>query len=126
MTEKQLHKQICNYLHLQYPKVIFTTDASGLRMSIGEAVRVKKLRSSNNFPDIMIFETVKDYYNYSFCGLFLEIKIKSPYKKNSTEILAVHKNQNEFHKQLRKRGYIALFVWTFEMAKQTIDKYLKK
>ena len=134
MTEKQLHKQICDYIHLQYPKVIFNTDMSGLKLSIGEAVRAKKLRSSNGFPDIQILETREINgcvmfegqlcKAFHFCGLFLEIKIASPFKKNNT-VFSKYKHQDEMHKELRKRGYLAVFVWSFEMAKEIIDKYLK-
>jgi hypothetical protein len=128
MTEKQLHKQITDYLHLQYPKCIFTTDSSGLRMSIGEAVRVKKLRSSNDFPDIMIFEPKpigKNKDLFYCCGLFIEVKIESPFKKKSNDILKEHAGQYEMINKLKERGYWAVFVWTFDMAKDTIDKYLK-
>ena len=77
ITEKQLHLQICTYLKLQYPKIIFATDGSGLRVSIGEAKRLKKLRSSNGIPDIIIFRPSKSHN-----GLFLEVKAKSPFKKD--------------------------------------------
>ena len=56
MKEDKLHKSICDYIKLQYPKVIFNTDLSGIKLSIGMAKKVKGLRSSNSFPDITIYE----------------------------------------------------------------------
>jgi len=128
ITEKQLHLQICTYLKLQYPKVIFNTDASGMKMSIGEAVRVKKLRSSNSIPDIVIYE---QYYpninlNLSYAGLFLEVKAKTPYKKDGKLKAGEHlQKQNNMLNSLNEKGYKAVFVWEFEQAKEIIDKYLK-
>ena len=133
MTEEQLHKQICEYIKLQYPNVIFNTDMSGIPLSMSQRIKAKKLRSSNGFPDIQILESNNDYF-----GLFLEVKKETPYKKNkelkkSTSTEKVNgvkvrydhlQRQNDMHVKLRKRGYAASFVWTFEMAKGIIDEYL--
>ena len=122
MTEKQLHLQICTYLKLQYPKIIFATDGSGLRVSIGEAKRLKKLRSSNGIPDIIIFRP-----NKSHNGLFLEVKAKSPFKKDGYLYANVHlREQWQMIIKLKCLKYEALFVWNFEMAKKTIDNYMQE
>ena len=122
MSEKELHKNICQFIKLQYPSVIFTTDGSGLRLSIGEAVRFKKLRSGNAIPDIVIYETTPDY-----CGLFLEIKKESPYKKDGTLKKNAHlQEQADMIENLNKRGYRATFVWEFDEAINIIKEYLCK
>lgn len=137
MTEKQLHKQICDYLKLQYPKVLFNTDMSGIKLTIGQATQAKKLRSDNGFPDIIIYEP-RLIDNYS-SGLFLEVKKETPYKKdgelkkmvryehiNGLKVPYDHlKQQNEMHIKLRKRGFKCEFVWFLDMAKEMIDNYLK-
>jgi hypothetical protein len=139
LSEKKLHKQICDYLKLQYPKVIFNTDLSGLKLTIGQATQLKNLRSSTGFPDIMIFHAKKcgvvDFEikgeNYSvpafnFCGLFLEVKKESPFLKNGNLKENEHLKEQQFvHEKLRKQGYLTLFVWNFDDAKYTIDNYLK-
>jgi len=56
ISEEKLHSQICEYLRIQYPKILFKSDMSGIRLTIGQAKKVKKLRSSNAFPDIEILE----------------------------------------------------------------------
>ena len=81
MSEKLEHKQICRYLRIQYPDVIFNTDLSGIKLNQFQAIAVKELRSSNGFPDIMIFEARK-----GFNGLFIELKRTGEviYKKDGT------------------------------------------
>lgn len=150
MTEEQLHSQICTYLKAQYPKILFNSDMAGVRLTIGQAKKVKKLRSSNAYPDIVIYEKsnirkdlgalIQKYcYDEIFFALFLEVKKETPYRKNGKlkkqtayEIINGKKikydhlqRQNEMHEKLRQREYIAEFVWSFDMAKKIIDNYLK-
>ena len=130
MTESQLHSQICQYLKLQYPKVLFNTDMSGIKLTIGQAAKAKKLRSNNGFPDIVIYECHESWPNgelYKSFALFLEVKKCSPFKKNSFELLKNEhiEMQAEMHKILESKGYECHFVWTFDMAKEIIDNYLK-
>lgn len=126
MTEKQLHKAITMYIKCQYPKVIFNTDLSGVYLPKKTAKEVKELRSSNSFPDIVIYE--QGIFNDISCNaLFLEVKKETPYKKNGY----IKKSQNnhlanqEFMiKKLNSRGFYACFVWSFDQAKKIIDNYL--
>jgi len=120
LTEKILHKTICKYIKLQYPKVIFITDGSGLRVSIGEAKRLKQLRSSNGIPDIIIFKP-SEYYH----GLFLEVKTKRPYKKDGDLFSNEHlQEQSNMINRLMGLGYYAKFVWSFNQATKIIDDYM--
>ena len=129
ISEKQLHLQICTYLKMQYPKVIFTTDASGIKTSIGEAVRFKKIRSDNAMPDIVIYHQSIEkgiYFNTHWHALFLEVKKETPYKKDGQFKKNKHIEQQWFMLQrLNALHYKAEFVWTFDMAKEIIDNYLK-
>jgi len=121
IPEKDLHKQICIYIKAQYSSVIFNTDLSGIKLTIGQAKKAKRLRSSKSFPDITIYETNNIYH-----GLFLEVKKVSPFKKDGTLFKSEHlENQAEMIRKLNKRGYLAQFVWTFDKAKYIIDNYLK-
>lgn len=55
--EAILHQQVCQYLRMQYPDVIFRTDfAAGVKMTMGQAVRHKKLQSGKAYPDLFIAE----------------------------------------------------------------------
>lgn len=121
LSEKQLHRQICDYLNIQYKNVLFNTDMSGIKLTIGQATQAKKLRSGNGFPDIIIYES-----NDHFKALFLEVKKETPFKKDGKLKKSDHlKEQHDMHFKLWEKGYFAKFVWTFEMAKKLIDDYLR-
>jgi hypothetical protein len=121
VSEKTLHRQVCEYLKKAYPKVIFNTDMAGIKLSIGQAKQVKNLRSSNAFPDIAIYESSKGIH-----GLFLELKSDCPYKKSGELKTDAHlKEQEHMLIELAERGYLAFFAWEFQQAKMIIDSYLK-
>jgi hypothetical protein len=50
-TEATVHSQVCKYLNYQYPKVLFNTDLSGIKLTIGQAHKVKSIRSGRAWPD---------------------------------------------------------------------------
>ena len=121
MTEKDLHLAVCSYLKLQYPNVIFTSDLSGLKLTIGQSVQIKKMRSSNGIPDILIFKPNSIYH-----GLFIELKkgnIKV-YKKDGSFISDHIKEQFEMRLKLNDLNYFANFAFGFDEAKKMIDWYM--
>jgi hypothetical protein len=120
--EETLHIAICNYIKIQHPRVLFTSESSGIRVSIYQAKKLKSMRSCAGLPDIMIFEPRKNYY-----GMFLEIKREGTiiYKKDGDIRADDHlKEQEEILHRLKQRGYFAEFVVGFEQAKAIIDYYL--
>jgi hypothetical protein len=129
ISEKQLHSQICQYIKIQYQNIIFNTDLSGIKLSIGQAKQLKFLRSSKGIPDIVIYHPMQ-IGQTTFYGLFLEVKKESPYKKMKTGYVIKeneHLREQKFIiDRLCELGYIACFVWSFDMAKNLIDNYLKK
>jgi hypothetical protein len=119
--ENDLHIAICKYLQHQYPKVLFTSESSGLRVTISQARKLKSMRSCSGLPDIMIFEPRKNYH-----GLFLEVKREGTiiYKKNGELTADKHiREQEEILHQLKEKGYFAEFVVGFDEAKAIIDYY---
>ena len=68
-AEENLSLAVCKYLKLAYPSVIFTAESSGIRVSIGIAVKMKNQRSCNGLPDLMILEPRGNYH-----GLMIELK----------------------------------------------------
>ena len=123
MTEKQLHKQVCGYIKLQYQKVIFISDMSGLKTSIGVAVQMKALRSSRAIPDLIILHP-----SNGFAGLIIEIKVNvsDVYKKNGMIKTNQHiLEQSEMLKRLSSLGYVAEFGIGFDDCKQIIDSYFE-
>ena len=117
--EENLHIAICNYLKLQYPNVIFTSEASGVRMTIGQAVKLKKMRSGGKLPDLWILEPRGGYH-----GLFIELKAE-PYLKKDGWFKTNHiKEQAETIARLMDKGYAATFAVGFDDTKATIDSYM--
>ena len=135
MTESDLQNDLCDYLRLQYPSVIFISDSSGLRVPIQIGKRLKRLRSGRGIPDLFIIEP-----NKIFKALFLELKKETPYKldgelKKQKAYRMIGDIKLEFDHILEQsniidelvlKGYFASFCWSFEMGRDIIDKYMKQ
>lgn len=121
--EESIHRMVAEYIKIQYPKVIFRTDfAAGIRMTIGQAVKHKKLQSSDKYPDLFLAEPRGGY-----AGLYLELK------RDESEVFTKKgewredehvKGQREMLRKLREKGYSANFGLGFEDAKIAIDQYM--
>ena len=148
--ESNVQLKVCKYLKDNYPNVIFMCDlASG--MNLGQAIggMNSRMRSSRGQPDLFIAAVKKTVVKlggsehmkiessvYDKCGLFIEIKRDSVYKKDGTlksqkikdkktGLYYDHlKEQEEILQQLRKQGYKAEFGCGFEECKKIIDEYL--
>ena len=123
MSERTLHRAVCDYIRLQYPDVIFNTDLSGAtKLTVWQAVALKSLRSGRGFPDIVIYEPRKDYH-----GLFIELKQEGTklYNKNGEPATPHIAEQVDMMLRLDDNGYAAGFAVGFDEAKTIIDNYLK-
>ncbi|WP_339663500.1 hypothetical protein [Croceibacter atlanticus] len=121
MSEFTEHKAIANYLKLQYPKTIFTSDSSGIRLSIGNAKKMLSLKASYKIPDLIILQP-----NDHYCGLIIEIKAKdkSPFLKDGSLSKSNHvQQQNNTLQMLNDYGYKAVFGVGFEDCINIIDNY---
>lgn len=120
--EESLSIQICKYLDLQYPNVLYFCDSSGIRLTIGQAVIAKKQRCKSwKIPDLIILSPSKGYH-----GLVIELK------KNREEVYTKDGNfrknehiqaQNDSLCHLIKNGYYAAFACGFDQTKNIIDCY---
>lgn len=122
--EYQLQKQVCKYISIQYPDVLFLSDTvASVRLSMPQAIRNKQIQKQGfKCPDLVILEP-----RGKFNGLFIELKIKSPFKKNGELLKNEHlEGQQKTIIQLWARGYEAQFATGFEEAKMIIDKYMKQ
>jgi len=121
--EEKIQMQLSDYIKIQYPDVIFTFDASGLRLPISLAVKAKRMRSGRGIPDMMIFATGVGYN-----GLFIEIKANRSdvyLKDNITLKKDEHiGEQSIMLRRLRSEGYYATFGVGFDGCKKIIDWYL--
>jgi len=122
--EYDLQVAVCRYLSYQYPDVEYMSDTiANLKLTQTQASRNKKIQK-NGFkcPDILILEPKNN-----FCGLFIELKLETPYKKDGTIKASANdhlKGQLETIEKLNAKGYKAFFSWGFDMTKEIIDNYL--
>lgn len=120
--EFQLQKQVCKYLKLQYKDVLFLSDTiASVKLTAVQAERNAMIQKRGfKTPDLIIFEARRGFH-----GLFIELKIKSPYKKDGEIFTNEHlQGQEATIKTLRDKGFYADFKWTFQDAKDLIDWYL--
>ncbi len=117
--EEAIQKAVCIYLRLQYPSVIFTSESSGVKLTMGQAVKAKKMRSGDKLPDLWILEPSKGYH-----GLLIELKAEDPYTKKGTPKTDHIAKQLETIAKLNDKGYCAVMCNGFNEAKQMIDSYL--
>lgn len=123
-AEESAHSAICRYLRMQYPDVIFHSDSSGVKLTMGQATALKKTRSAGEkIPDLFIAE-VSGYYS----GLYLEIKKdreelynKAGQIRNSEHINA----QKATLEKLNKKGYCAMFAGGSAEGAAIIEYYMK-
>lgn len=122
-TENNLQIAVSTYIKLQYPNVIFTSESSGIRVSIGTAKKMKAQRSKHKLPDLIILEPKGIWH-----GLCLELK------KSVDDYLTKDKRfrENEHIQEqlltlveLQNKGYYARFSGGFEETKSIIDWYMK-
>lgn len=121
MSEYNEHRAVCQYLKLQYPKVIFLSDGSGVRVTPGIANQIKNLKSGRGIPDLIILEPRGGYH-----GLCIEMKAKDStvFKKDGSLRKDKHlEEQWEVLKRLLNKGYYATFAIGRDDAMAIIDDY---
>lgn len=121
--EALVHQYVCDYLKLQYPDVIFRTDfAAGIKMTVGQATKHKRMQHGRAYPDLFIAEP-----NGEYAGLFIELKNEGvkTHKKDGTLVSNPHIiEQARMLEMLQAKGYYASFASGFDQAKELIDEYL--
>lgn len=125
--EESIQIFIARHMRIRYPDVIFNSDiASGMRLTIGQAVKAKAMRSSRAQPDIIILEP-----RGKFNGLCIEIKkgIYDVYLKDGVTISNAKsskhvREQNDMLIRLREKGYFAEFGFGISGCIKIIDEYM--
>lgn len=126
-SETAVQEKLVSYLRKHHSSVLFNADMAGVNLTMGQAVKARKAGAINSaHPDLVIYEP--RIYNNRICSaLFVELKKENAavFKKNGELYKSEHLHkQNEYHKQLIKRGYEACFCAGYESAKNKIEKYL--
>ncbi|NOQ31759.1 MAG: hypothetical protein GQ570_11615 [Helicobacteraceae bacterium] len=122
--EKDLEDDVSEFLQTKYKKVLYRFDAvAGLKLSIGQANRIKKLHGVNNrgFVDLTIFESNRYYH-----ALMIELKITTPYLKDGKTLKKDKhlKEQSDYHQKLRDKGYAVYFATGLKECIEIIDEYM--
>lgn len=119
--EKQLHISLCKYLKLAHPSMYFDSDPSGLRVTIGIRKQLKATRSNHAHLDLFIAEARGNFH-----GMFLELKAKTPFKKDGGLKKDEHlEEQVKTMAILTTRGYYCEHAWKLYDAIKLIEDYLK-
>ncbi|WP_336716290.1 hypothetical protein [Chryseobacterium mucoviscidosis] len=121
--EFELQKRVCAYLRAAHPEALFMSDTiASLKLTKMQAVRNSQIQKKGfKTPDLIIFEP-----RGGFTGLFVELKIESPFKLNGELKADKHiQEQAESIERLKKRGYHASFQWDFDKIVKLINWYLK-
>lgn len=124
--EYDLQVAVCKYLSNQYSDVEYMSDTiANLKLTKTQASRNKKIQKIGfKCPDIIILEP-----RNNFSALFIELKLKTPFKKNGEIKASTNdhlKGQLETIEKLNKKGYSAHFSWGFDMTKEIIDNYFNQ
>lgn len=120
--EYQLQKAVCQYLDLQFPEVMYLSDTvAQVKLTMPQAARNKAIQKEGfKCPDLLILEPRNGWH-----GLFIELKTKSPFKKDGNLYENEHlKGQAKTIGKLTEKGYLACFSWSFQQTKKIIDDYL--
>lgn len=120
-NEEQLHMMVCDYIRMQYPDVLFRTDMGGVKLTMGQAIKAKRMNGGRRaWPDLFVAARRGRYG-----GLFIELKNKNIYRKDGTLLKSEHlAEQQAVLDSLCAAGYCAVFAVGFTDAKMVIDNYL--
>lgn len=120
--EFKLQQQVCKYLELKYKGTPFFSDTiANVKLNVIQASRNKSIQKNGfKMPDLVILQP-----NYYYAGLFIELKIKTPYKQNGELKKDEHlQGQQNTINQLNELGYFAAFAVGFDEALEIIDDYM--
>lgn len=104
------HCVVVDYILRQYPDTLMTIAPNGIKLTMMQGVRFKRMGYRAGTPDILIFEPKGKWH-----GLFLEMK------REKGGVVSEH--QKEFLKRANERGYYAVVCRGFDEAKKVIDEY---
>jgi hypothetical protein len=109
--ESKIQELVVRYLRVAYPTALFCASSGGARMSMKQALVMKRTGYVRGFPDLAIYEPRNGKH-----GLFLEIK---------TEKGVASEFQKDWQTNLIARGYEAKICKGFEATIKVIDEYFR-
>lgn len=127
--EESIQRQVCRYLKLQFPHVIFRTDFTAGRIPLtpNQGRQYAALQSGSGFPDVFIFEPSRGFH-----GMGLELKkdgttviLKTGPRKGKVSSNPHIQSQAAVINQLRHKGYYATFAIGIDDALKKINWYFE-
>jgi hypothetical protein len=121
--EYDLQKSVCKFINLQYPKVLYLSDTiASIKLTKPQQGRNKAIQKNGfNCPDLLILQP-----NDTYKGLFIELKVLTPFKKDGNLKASNHLlGQWNTIQDLNQLGYFACFSWGLEMTINIINLYIK-
>lgn len=110
--EYHIQVALVNWIKVNYPDVLFTIAPNGMKLSIGSAVKLKRMGYSRGTPDLILLEPRSSHH-----GLFIELK---------TETGRLSPEQKKWQEDLLARDYTAVVCRSFNEATTIIKGYLKQ
>lgn len=119
-VEEKIQIDIFSWLKEKHPDVVACSEPSGVRVSMGLATKLKKMRSAHTHLDILVLEPRGNFH-----GLIIELKAKNIYKKSGELLKNEHlEEQQKTINLLNSKGYKACFAVGYDDAIQKINDYL--
>jgi hypothetical protein len=121
-TEYEIQRDIFSWaaqMEHKYPELKWLNGSlNGVRLSIGYAVKMKRIGMKRGFPDINLPVNRRGFNRTlnTYFGLYIELK---------TEKGTVSKEQKEWIKHLQSQGYFACVCKGKEAAIRIITHYLE-
>lgn len=122
--EYKIQAAFVREMSVRYPNVmVFSDCAAHIKKTMIQQQRANALSTpGEKWPDVFIAQPSGEY-----CGLYLEFKAETPYKVDG---VTLKRNEHVEAQQitmgrLHQRGYFCDFVWTVEMAMETVERYLR-
>lgn len=124
MKEQDVYNQLSQWLKLQHPNLIWRWDfAAGQKMSVGMAMRMKKMQCGVAYPDFFLACARGGYM-----GLYIEVKVDGYdlfQKRDTSKFVSEHvKEQDDCLRRLQQEGYYSEFGIGFDECKSIIETYL--
>lgn len=101
---------LVRWLKREHSDLVFTSSPAAAKMSIGAAMKMKRMGYASGIPDLIIFEPCGRYH-----GLLLELK---------TERGRVSDDQSKIGIRLSLKGYLVEICYGLEEAKAAVENYL--
>lgn len=122
LAEAEIQMALVQYLRDKYPQILFKCDTSAIKLTLGQAVKMKRLGNTRAWPDIFIAEPRRDYH-----GCYIELKKEGEriVRENGNWVSPHIAEQAAMIDELNRRGYCAEFAAGFAEARKAIDKYLE-